>query len=65
MKHPEEYRKCQMERGKELEVKKEKLDQKVALSLNDASQTQSTSKTPDVDSRQPSKMLSKGRNISK
>lgn len=54
-----------MERGKELEVKKEKLDQKVALSLSDASQTSSSSKMPssskippDMDSKQPSKMLS-------
>ena len=48
-----------MERGKELEVKKEKLDQKVALSLNEASQgSSSSSKTPDMDSRHPSKMLS-------
>jgi len=53
-----------MERGKELEVKKEKLDQKVALSLNDANQS-SASKTPDMDSRQPSKILSKERNISR
>ena len=45
-----------MERGKELEVKKEKLDQKVALSLNEATQGSSSSKTPDMDSRQPTKL---------
>ena len=46
-----------MERGKELEVKKEKLDQKV-LSMGDNNQTQSSSKMPDMDTRQHSKALS-------
>ena len=57
LKHPEEYRKCQMERGKELEVKKEKLDQKV-LSMGDNNQTPSSSKMSDMDTRQHSKALS-------
>ena len=65
LKHPEEYRKCQLERGKELEVKKEKLDQKVALSLNETNEGTSSSKTPSMDSRQLSKMLSEYRKINK
>ena len=65
LKHPEEYRKCQLERGKELEVKKEKLDQKVALSLNETNEGTSSSRTPNMDSRQFSKMLSEYKKINK
>ena len=46
-----------MEHGKELEVKKEKLDQKV-LSMSNNNQTPSSSKMPDMDTQQHSKALS-------
>ena len=53
LKHPEEFRKCQVERGKELEVKKEKLDRKMAVGSSPSS-----SRSSEVEYR-PAKAVSK------
>jgi len=52
LKHPEEFRKCQVERGKELEVKKEKLDRKMAVG-----ESLSSSRSSDVEHK-PARAIS-------